>query len=98
MKKKPRGKQTRNKKTHEKNIADRLVLRENAAEMKRGSFLSARKEQNKSVSTPTSMFSGVGLTLACIDFWAALWLFQGHNIVIVRVNDFFCLLSGFLQG
>lgn len=97
--KKPRTREQRNKKTHGKPLQIRLVLSEKAAEMKKGSLLPARKKtKDKSVSTPMSMFSGAGLALACTDFWAALWLVQGHSIVSMRVNDFFCLLCAFLQG
>lgn len=61
--------------------------------MKKGS-----KKKPKSVSTPKSMFSGARLTFACTDSHTVLWLVQGHNIVSMRVNDVFCLLSGYLQG
>lgn len=96
-------KKNRNKKTNEetkttwKSIADRLVLREKVSEMKKSLLPAREKTKQVSFSTPMSMFSGAGLILACIDFQAALWQVQGHNIVSMRVNDF-CLLSGFFQG
>lgn len=68
-KKKAQNKKRNKQKTTWKTIADRLVLSEKAAEIKKGSLLPARKKtpKTKSVSTPTSMFSGAGLALACTD-------------------------------